>query len=232
MDNQQKGNPKTTEPKLEGFSSREFYSLWTAVQAIMKYRNFEVSARIIFDEACRMTGATSGYVALLSESGEENEVLFLEAGGKPCSVDPDLPMPIRGLRAESYHSGKAVSDNDFMHSEWVKFMPPGHVDLTNVMFSPLNIEGKVVGIMGLANKQGDFTENDATVATVFGEIAAIALQNSRTMDQLDETVNKLEEFNEVLVSREMRIIDIKKEVNILCRELGKDVIYPEIWQEE
>lgn len=220
------------EPKLEEFSHKEFYSLWTAAQAIQKHRNFEVSARIIFDEACRMTGATSGYVALLNEKGDENEILFLEAGGRPCTVDPDLPMPIRGLRAESYKSGLSVCDNDFMNSEWVEFMPPGHVILTNVMFSPLTIEGKTVGIMGLANKEKDFTENDITVATAFGEMAAIALQNARMMSQLDKTVDKLEDFNKVLVTREMRIIEIKKEVNTLCRELGKDIIYPEIWEEK
>ena len=228
----QKVNPQIKEPQLDGFTSREFYSLWSAAQALLKHRKFEVAARIIFDEACKMTGAVSGYVALLSETGEENEILFLEAGGKPCTVDPDLPMPIRGLRAESYHTGKAVSDNDFMHSEWVKFMPPGHVILTNVMFSPLNIEGKTVGIMGLANKKDDFTEHDSTLATAFGEIAALALRNSRVMDQLDETVNKLEEFNEVLVTREMRTIELKQEVNTLCRELGRDALYPEIWKEE
>ena len=228
---QQKVNPPQNEPRLKEVSSREFYSLWTAAQAILLHRNFAASARIIFDEACRMTGATSGYVALLSDTGEENEVLFLEAGGKPCTVDPNLPMPIRGLRADAYHSGKAVYENDFMNSDWIKFMPAGHVRLTNVMFSPLNIEGKTVGIMGLANKECDFSEDDATVASAFGEIAAIALQNSRVMDQLDDTVHKLEEFNEVLVNREMRIIEIKQEVNSLCRELGKEPTYPEVWKE-
>ena len=28
------------------------------------------------------------------------QVLFLDAGGLPCDVDPALPMPVRGLRAE------------------------------------------------------------------------------------------------------------------------------------
>ncbi len=212
--------------------SMEFDALWTAAQAVLKHRKFNVSARIIFDEACRMTGATSGYVALLSETGEENEVLFLEAGGKPCTVDPDLPMPIRGLRAQSYHTGQAVFENDFMKSEWMKFMPKGHVELSNVMFAPLNIEGKTVGIMGLANKKEAFTSNDAAIAAAFGEIGAIALQNSRTLDQLDESVKELEEFNTVLVEREMRIIEMKKEVNTLCQEMGKEIAYPEIWEED
>ncbi|MDX1295942.1 MAG: GAF domain-containing protein, partial [Sulfurimonadaceae bacterium] len=183
--------------------------------------------RAIFDEACAMTGATAGYVALLSEDGEENEVLFLEAGGRECTVDPNLPMPIRGLRAESYHSGRAVYNNDFMHSKWIEFLPEGHVNMTNVMFSPLNIDGKTVGIMGLANKDGDFTDHDAMVAEVFGDIAAIGLKNARMFDLLNETNSKLESFNEIMVEREMRIIEIKHEVNELCKELGQEPRYQE-----
>lgn len=188
-------NPNTIETRfVETFSNREFYSLWTAAKAILLHQNFELSAEIIFDEARKMTGATSGYIALLDKTGEENEVLFLESGGLPCSVAPNLPMPIRGLRAESYKSGKTVCENNFMSSDWVNFLPPGHVQLNNVMFAPLNIEGKTVGIMGLANKPMDFTEEDATLATAFGEIAAIALQNSRISDKLDESLRELQEI--------------------------------------
>jgi len=217
---------------IDGFSSKEFKSLWHAARAILLHRDFNVSARIIFDEACKMTKATSGYVALLNKTGEENEVLFLESGGKPCTVDPELPMPIRGLRAESYKSGMAVYENDFMKSKWIEFMPDGHVILSNVLFSPLNIDGKTVGIMGLANKETDFTDKDAAIAIAFGEIAAIALQNARVMNELHETINKLENFNEVLVEREMRIIEMKKEVNDLCHKFGKEPPYPEIWDKE
>jgi len=226
---EQKLHPQVIETRLvELFTAREFYSLWTAAQAILLHHNFELSAQIIFSEACRMTGATSGYVALLSESGDENEVLFLEAGGLPCTVDSSLPMPIRGLRAESYHSGKTVCENDFMNSEWAKYLPPGHVTLTNVMFSPLNIEGKTVGIMGLANKPEDFTEEDATLSTAFGEMAAIALQNGRLMDRLDESGKRLEALKEVLGDKETRIYKLQQEVNSLCRQLGRNVVYPDI----
>ncbi|MBW1754494.1 MAG: GAF domain-containing protein [Deltaproteobacteria bacterium] len=54
-------------------------------------------------------------------------------------------------------------------------MPIGHVILDNVLFAPLKIEGKARGLIGLANKPGDFTENDARIITAFSEFAAIAL---------------------------------------------------------
>lgn len=170
------------------FDIDEVTSLLEACRAVLKYDTFQRAARAIFDEACKITGAAAGYVALLSSDGSENEVLFLESGGMPCSVNPDLPMPIRGLRSEAYRTGSAVFDNSFSSSDWARFMPDGHVELSNVLFAPLNLEGKTRGIMGLANKKGDFTDRDARMAMAFGELAAIALSNSRTMDQLNKTV--------------------------------------------
>jgi GAF domain-containing protein len=170
---------------------KETESLLNAMRAILHLTSFEKAARIIFDEACKITGARSGYVALLSGDGMENEVLFLESGGLACSVNPDLPMPIRGLREQAYKNNTTVVHNDFLHSEWAHFLPKGHVGLKNVMFAPLIIDGKTVGIMGLANKDGDFTGYDIKMAGAFGEYAAIALKNCRTMDTLTNTISDL-----------------------------------------
>ena len=159
-------------------------ALARAARTVFDCRKFEDAARVLFDCAKELTGATSGYVALLSKDGTQNEVLFLDAGRRPCTVDPDLPMPVRGLRAEAYCTGKAVYENDFAGSRWVELMPAGHVRLDNVLFAPLVIEGKAVGIFGLANKPGDFTDDDARIATAFGELAAVALRNRRAVGTL------------------------------------------------
>lgn len=131
-----------------------------------------------------MIGASSGYIALLSEGGTQNDVLFLDSGGRPCSVDPNLPMPIRGLRAQVYRSGKVAYRNNFSRTAWAKYLPGGHVKLHNVLFAPLAVDGKIVGLLGLANKPGGFDRSDARIAATFGELAAIALKNSRTLESL------------------------------------------------
>ena len=159
-------------------------ALLNSAKAILTHRQFKDAARAVFDLCKDLLGATAGYVALLSPDGEENVLLFLEAGGRPCTVNPDLPMPIRGLRAVAYETGRAVFDNDFMNSEWMEFMPHGHVTLDNVLFAPLNVQGRTEGILGLANKPGGFCQNDADLATDMGEIVSIALMNSKTLDSL------------------------------------------------
>ena len=104
-------------------------------------------------------------MALLSKDEQANELLFLDAGGLPCRVDPRLPMPVRGLRAEVYRTGRVSYDNNFAESPWAGFLPREHARLENVLFAPVKIREKVVGVIGLANKPGGFTDQDAQAAS-------------------------------------------------------------------
>ena len=176
----------------------EVAALLEASKAVLVHREFSKASKVIFDSCKNLLGATAGYVALLSEDEKENQVLFLDAGELPCTVDPTLPMPIRGLRASSYLTGKVACNNDFVNSQWVKLMPKGHVVLNNVMFAPLIIDSKTVGIIGLANKPIPFTKRDEQMAAAFGEIASIALINSQTLERLAENEKLLKTHSENL----------------------------------
>ena len=165
--------------------ARETDALLEAARAVLNYRDFEPAARRIFDICADLIGATAGYVALLSEDNNDNELVFLESGGLECGVDPSLPMPIRGLRAEAYRTGKPVYDNDFANSPHMEFMPEGHAPLKNVLFVPLKQSGKAVGVIGLANKPAPFTDDDARLASGFAEFAAISLHNAAMVESLE-----------------------------------------------
>jgi hypothetical protein len=210
--------------RISALRGEELKALMKGAKAVLESKGFQEAARSIFDHCKKLIGAASGYVALLNETGQENEVLFLDSGGLPCDVNPELPMPIRGLRADAYLENKAVYHNDFMRSPWVRYMPKGHVVLKNVMFAPLVIGGKTVGIIGLANKPGDFDQNDAMLATGFGELAAIALQNSRDLDER----NRAEKEREKLIVRlQKALADVKKLSGLLpicsfCKQIRDD----------
>lgn len=163
----------------------ELSALLDGARQVLEQHCFEDAARSIFDTCKGLIGATAGYVALSSKDGTQNEVLFLDPGGRPCTVDPALPMPIRGLREQVHRTGTVVQENDFWSSQWTQYLPEGHVSVDNVLFAPLVIKGRVVGLLGLANKPGGFTENDARLAAAFGELAAIALHNSRLLESLE-----------------------------------------------
>ena len=190
----------------------EVAALLESSRAVVECRDFQTTARTIFDSCKSLLGAASGYVALLSDDGSENEVLFLDSGGLQCTVDTSLPMPIRGLRERAYRSGKAVFDNEFSESEWVGLLPQGHVRLDNVLFVPLMIEAAVVGLLGIANKPGGFSDHDAQMASAFGELAAVALRNSRTLEELE---NSEERFRSLTQSAADGIVSADREGKIV-----------------
>jgi PAS domain S-box-containing protein len=170
----------------------EISALMTCTRAVLECPDLVSAARTVFNTCRELLGAQAGYVAVLTPDGENNKVLFLEPGGLSCTVDPSLAMPVRGFRAEAYHRGRVVYENDFANSPWTGLLPPGHVRLENVLFAPLVIDGRTIGLLGLGNKPGGFTDHDATLATTFGELVAIALRNSRTLDSLRELNATLE----------------------------------------
>ena len=176
----------------------EVAALLRATRAVLEAGDFVQKARIIYDHCKGLVGATSGYVALLGADGAYNEVLFLDAGGMPCSVDPELSMPIRGLRAEAYRSGRPVYDNAFEDSPHAAFLPAGHGPLKNVLFAPMVIKGQAVGLLGLANKPGDFTESDVRLAAGFGELAAIAFLNHQAEAESDRLLTEMESQRHLL----------------------------------
>lgn len=165
------------------FSASDVAALLGSIRSVLEERRFSAAARDLFDTCKALTGATAGYVALLSDDGTENEVLFLDAGDRPHRVDPSLAIPIRGLPAEVYRTNATVADNDFAHGDRAQFMPDGHVVPENVLCAPLVVDGRAVGLLALANKPGGFAERDIRIAAAFGELAAIALRHARMSEE-------------------------------------------------
>jgi PAS domain S-box-containing protein len=146
--------------------------------------DFARTARTIFDEACTMTGASAGSVALLKEGCAQTETVLFEVGGMGCTASPAYPPPLHDMRAQVYETKRAAFANALMSTSALPNMPPGHCLLHNVLLAPLLIDNRVVGMMGLANKPTDFTEQDRCIVEGFGHIAALALKNNRTLEAL------------------------------------------------
>ncbi len=157
-----------------------------ASQAVIAADTFTAAAVAVFDTCKELIGAESGYVALRSADRELNEVLYLDAGGRPCTVDPELPMPVRGLREVAYRTRAPVFDNAFADSKWMDFMPGGHMRLDNVLFAPLVIGSEAQGLLGFANKPGGFTEEDAQTVKAFADIAAVSLRTRLAEERMAE----------------------------------------------
>lgn len=186
----------------------EVSALLKGSRAVLQHRGFAPAAKAIFDACKELIGATVGYVALVSDDGTQHHLLFLDTGNRPCTVDPALPMPIRGLRAEACRAGTAVYQNGFANSPWSQLLPPGHVAFDSALFAPLIVEGKALGLFALAEKPGGFTDNDARLASAFADLAALALRNSRTLELLEHSEERFRSVaqtaNDAIVTADVR----------------------------
>jgi PAS domain S-box-containing protein len=218
---------KTTLPLIDITSNitqnqQEIEALLAGAQAVLSQTSFEVAARTIFETCKTVIGATAGYVALLSEDGDRNELLCLDAGGLPGSGDPALPRRRRGLRAEDFRLGQPGFDNDFTQSDWWSFFPADQVHLANVLCAPFMIDGRAVGLLGLANKPGGFTKHDADLAKKFAEFAAIAFRQTRGKEALSESESRFRQLFELAADAHWlhdmgTIIEVNQQA---CQSLG------------
>ena len=192
----------------------EISALLESTRSVLKYHDFAKTAESIFHACKNLIKATCGYVILLNNGGTEDEVLFLDTGGYRCTIDPALKMSVQRLLRMSENTGKTMCLNNFVNSQWKGYPPEGHISISNILLAPMVIDKKVIGLLGLANKQGGFTDDDARLASAFSEIAAIAIMNRRA----EETVIRSEEYFRLVTENSLDIITILEKDGIIRYE--------------
>jgi len=191
--------------------NKEILMLLDASRAVLQYSDFEIAQKRIFNCCNNLIGADAGYVAVLNPSKKEYHKIFVNPRSLTCEVDPDLPMPIRGMLAKVMKSKKALSQNDFSNTDWINFLPKGHIPLKNVLIAPLIINDEVNGFMGLTGREGGFTDEEARVLTAFAELASISLFNSQTLEALEKSEQKYRSLSSILEQKvEERTIELKE----------------------
>lgn len=80
----------------------ESEALLLGAHTILEDRGFLPTARTLFDICKAQTGATAGYIALVNEEGNENEVLFLDAGGAVVHGGPQPSHAYTGPQGVSF----------------------------------------------------------------------------------------------------------------------------------
>ncbi|MBI4646610.1 MAG: GAF domain-containing protein [Bacteroidia bacterium] len=199
----------------------ENIALLKALMAILKFPDYKYIIKIIYHSCKKLIGAQAGLVSLLTEDNIQKKVLYSDIGKYSCTVDGDFPMSLRGSMEKSYKLQTPVYENNFPDSEWTEYLPKGHIHLQNVMFVPFMIENKVCGLLGFANKPGEFNDDDKRMTLAFSEFISIALHNNRILQTLKEKVKKIEQLNKQLKNKNE---DLEKILYIMTHDLRSPLI--------
>ncbi|MGY5852153.1 MAG: GAF domain-containing sensor histidine kinase [Candidatus Thorarchaeota archaeon] len=99
-------------------------------------------------------------------------------------------------------------------------MPEGHVVMNNVMFGPLVISGRAEGIIGLANKPSDFTEEDARIVMALSNLVAIGLRKAKVEMELRESKERLSEtIAELQIYASLLRHDLSNDLQLIIGEI-------------
>lgn len=109
---------------------------------------------------------------------------------------------------EAVSATKKVFKGEKVIFETMRCCKNGTKIYVSVMASPIIVEDKLVAVYGIYR---DITDS------------------KRAEEELIKHTDELEKFNKAMVAREMRIIELKEEVNNLCDKLGQKPVYPKRW---
>ena len=172
--------------------AEEVSALLMAARAALEQPSFDAAARVILDSCKKLLGAPSGFVARTESEGSKHQIIW--ADSEALSRDPDfhLPQPVRSMFAEAYRSRRPVVAKSIPEGERGEVLTPWLGEAENVLLAPLLIGEGGAGLIGLSNKPGGFTDDDARLAGAFAEMASVALLNSKAAELLRRDHEALE----------------------------------------
>lgn len=114
-----------------------------------------------------------------------------------------------GIWGEAIRQRKEILINDFSaENNLKKGYPEGHVTLHNFLTTPVFIKDKIVAVIGVANKEGNYDESDVKQLQLLMESVWQILENLKTNDRLSKVISAVEQsYNAVMITDKKGIIE-------------------------
>ncbi len=144
------------------------------------------------EQAITLSGSKIGYIYHYFENRNVFIMNTLSHGVKPsCKIQNKTKVHFlddTGLWGDVVRQRKPILVNDF-HTEnpLKKGFPEGHVPLDNFMSIPVFRNQKIVGVIGVANKEGDYDETDVHQLSLFMETIWEVIDHVRAKQALKES---------------------------------------------
>ena len=178
-------------------SEKQIRESETRIRCMLEfYENAQKSEQELFRVAIEgagiVTASPMGYLALVSDDESELSMYYAwsQKGMTECMMQ-DKPLLYKtektGLWGEAVRQHKTVITNDYAApNPHKKGYPAGHPHITRHMNLPLIEGGHVVLIIGVANKQDDYTDRDARELSLLVQGFWQVIKQKRAQEALQE----------------------------------------------
>ncbi len=97
------------------------------------------------------------------------------------------PVHQAGVWVECVHTRKPVIHNDYASLPNKKGLPAGHAEVIRELLVPVMREDRVVAILGVGNKPGDYSQRDAEMVSYLADVTWEIVKRKRTEEALRES---------------------------------------------
>lgn len=152
------------------------------------------AAQICLSVAIQVTGSDYGSVAEVNKNGRFDTLALSEMGWEACQINPLDPaciqnMEIRGIWKAALESERGLLINDPLQHPKSVGVPEGHPPLTSFLGMPFQHKA-FTGMIGIANKQGGYTESDREIIEALAYAFAEVINSKRAEETLRESETK------------------------------------------
>lgn len=178
------------------------------------YASSQQQLDFVLDRAIELTRSKYGYLFLYDNQKQE---LILNSWSDgvmtECSISDQqtrYALADTGLWGEAVKQSKPIIDNNLQNEGALKKgFPKGHVRLNNFMTIPIVIENKIVAVIGLANKENGYGDNDIYQITVLMTGVWNALESK--------------EKSQDLVKANLQLRDSKEQLQLLLNSTAEGI---------
>lgn len=182
------------------------------------------------DMAETLTGSSIAFIHFVDEDQETIELVTWSRSTLEhycqAACDSHYPISQAGIWADALRQRAPVVFNDYPNACGKHGPPEGHATLERLISVPV-IEGGLARMMaGVGNKPQPYDETDVETVQLIAESIWRIVSSRRSEAKLKQRNADLERFNRVTAGREVRMVELKREINALARKLGQPEPYP------
>ena len=185
---------------------------------------------LMLEAAVGLSESEFGYIYFYDEKTEEFSLhAWSNAVMKSCEIidkHTRYQLATTGFWGEAVRQRRPVVDNDMLApGKLKKGFPPGHVRLKRFMSAPVFIDGKIVAVVGVANKPEPYSQLDVDQLVLMSDSLWNIMERRRAEEELSRANESLdrrvrERTRELDVAYE-KLKEQKEEVEALNDELHR-----------
>lgn len=205
----------------------ELSALYEVDRVATRTLNIDELMTSALNKLLEITGVDSGDVYLLDEKAGEL-ILKGQKGISPEVVPLIERLKIgEGVAGAAIQQGNVITINDIEAAPRSMTVYAKKMGAKSVVSVPISIRDKVLGVLDLvSHTKRTFTEDEVELLKSIANQIGVALENANLYENLKQTnlelqkrLKELEEFSDIAVGRELRMMELKKEIEELRKKL-------------